>query len=135
MATKEEKQQWVKEAIEAMHEAKAILIGKGGQQVSKHIFSEILEIEGFPSDAEQIHPVEEEKLFKAIFYAHAHAADSIFNTVIRMIEYGVLEPNGNMAKKVAQKLRHEQEIDDVDNMELEPDEDDDNEPYHLEDEE
>ena len=137
MATKAEKAQWVKEAIEAMEEAKMMLIKKGGASVSKHIISDILEIEGFPSEADQIHPIEEEKLLKSIFFAHAHAVESVFNTIVRMIQDGVLEPNGVMAKKVADKMR-EEEAQELANMELldddDPDDDDDddnNNPYSL----
>jgi hypothetical protein len=114
MATKAEKAVWAKEAVEAFNQTKSFMITKGGTSVSKHIIRNMLEIEDFPSESDAIHPIEEEKLLKAIFFAHAHAVDSIFNTIIRMVEDGVLEPNGNMANKVAEKLRQENEIDEDD---------------------
>ena len=108
MATRKEKQEWKKDALESFEQAKSYLIQKAGKAITTKIMHEVLEIEDFPSEADAIHPVEEEKLLKALFYVHANAIDSVVNTVIRMIEDGVLEPNGNKAKEVADKLREEE---------------------------
>jgi hypothetical protein len=120
MATRKEKLLWKKEAIESFEQAKSFLITNGGKQITTKIMHEVLEIEEFPSESEAIHPVEEEKLLKALFYVHANAVDSIVNTVIRMINDGVLEPNGDKAKEVADKLRADNEED----FNLEEDQDD-----------
>jgi len=120
MATRKEKLLWKKEAIESFEQVKSFLITNGGKQITTKIMHEVLEIEEFPSESEAIHPVEEEKLLKALFYVHANAVDSIVNTVIRMINDGVLEPNGDKAKEVADKLR----ADNKEDFNIEEDQDD-----------
>jgi len=131
------KADWQKECIEAFEESKAHLISKGGASVSKHVINEILEIEDFPTEADAIHPVQEEKLLKAIFFAHAHAVENVISTIIQMLKDGVLEANGDKAHKVAKKLRQQDEDIADEDLELEPDGDDeeDDSPYNLSDDE
>jgi hypothetical protein len=121
--SKNQKTKWQEECIEAMEGIKGYLISKGGNAVSKNVITEILEIEGFPSEADAIHPITEENLLKAIFFSHAHAVENVINTVIQMLKDGVLEANGDMANKIANQLREQNEY--LANEELTLEDDDD----------
>jgi len=121
-------EEWKKECLEALQEAKEYYIRHQGKQVVEQIFQNILEVDDFPSQRDTIYPVTEEKMVQSIWYSTAQAVESVFNTVIRMVEDDVLQPNGDMASKVAKKLRDQNENTPEEDMELEPDEDD----YNLE---
>jgi hypothetical protein len=101
---------WRKDAIESFEQAKIFLIGNAGMKSVANIVSEILEIENFPNDKETIHAVTEENLVKALFICHANAISRMISIVQRMIKDGVLEPNGEKARKMAEKIGAEIEV-------------------------
>lgn len=103
------KKKWRKEALESFETAKSYIIGKGGMSVVHKIVSEILEIEDFPSERETIHAIQEDKLVKGIFMAHAIAVTKVFECVTEMIKDGVLEPNGDRAAEMVAKIEAEEE--------------------------
>ena len=117
MATKKQ-EEWKAECLEALEQSKHYFVHHQGKIVVGQVFKNILEVDDFPSDRDNIYPVTEEKMVQAIWYSNSQGIEQVFNTIMRMIEDDVLVPNGIMAAKVAQKLR-DQEGEDDDELSLE----------------
>lgn len=113
---------WRKDAIESFEQAKTFLIGNAGMKSVSNVMNEILEIENFPNDRETIHAVTEENLVKALFLCHANAVSRMITIVQRMIKDGVLEPNGDKARKMAEKIDADIEVESDDDSDNQDDE-------------
>ena len=90
--------------IEGFKKAKHFMIAKVSTHVAGMIMKQVLEIEDFPSEPEAIHALQEQVILKGLFAAHASAIDSAFNTVIKMVQEGVLVGDGEKARILAEQL-------------------------------